>query len=127
LDAYDNLGRRGSITFGNGTVKNYSYDATSRLSALGADLAGSAQDQTTAFTYNPAGQISDLTKSNDAYVWNGHYNVDRPYTANGLNQLTTSGATALTYDVENRLIQGSGASSAMLRYDPLNWYYHQRI
>jgi RHS repeat-associated protein len=129
---YDNLGRRASITFGNGTVKNYSYDAASRLAALGADLAGSAQDQTTAFTYNPAGQISDLTKSNDAYAWNGHYNVDRPYTANGLNQLTTSGATALTYDAKGNLFQsGSNYYSytaenrlsnvygvASLNYDP---------
>ncbi len=56
----------------------------------------------------------------------GHYNVDRPYGTNGLNQLTSSGAVALGYDgrgnltssgstlygytSENRLSQMAGAA-----------------
>jgi hypothetical protein len=42
--------------------------------------------------------------------WNGHYNVDRPYTPNGLNQITTSGATALGYDARGNLTS-SGTST----------------
>jgi hypothetical protein len=40
------------------------------------------------FSYNPASQIKQNTRSNDAYAWNGHYNVTRSYTSNGLNQYT---------------------------------------
>ena len=94
---------------------------------------GSANDQTTSFAYNPAGQISELTRSNDAYAWTQHYNVDRSYTVNGLNQLTTAGALSLSYDnrgnlisdgtgnsysydIENRLVTGPGGVT--LSYDP---------
>jgi len=59
----------------------------------------------------------------------------RTYTVNGLNQylsagaatfgydgngnLTSDGSSAYVYDVENRLVSASGATSAALRYDPL--------
>jgi RHS repeat-associated protein len=43
------------------------------------------------------------------------------YDANG--NLTGDGSTAFTYDVENRLVLASGASSAELRYDPLGRLY----
>lgn len=100
---YDNLGRRTSVTRGNGTVTNYGYDAVSRLSSLTQDLASTAQDLTLGFSYNPASQISSNTRSNDAYAWGGHYNVDRSYTANGLNQLTAAGSTLLGYDARGNL------------------------
>lgn len=75
-----------------------------------------------------------LTKTNDVYAWGQHYNIDRLYSSNGLNQLTSAGATVLGYDArgnlsssgstayaytsENRLatVTPSGASSS-LRYD----------
>jgi RHS repeat-associated protein len=128
--AYDNLGRRTSITRGNGTVTNYSYDGISRLSALGQDMAGGVSDASMTYAYNPASQISQYTRDNDSYRWQGHYNVNRSYGTNGLNQLTTAGLTALGYDgrgnltssgsttyiytSENRLASGNGAS---LGYD----------
>jgi hypothetical protein len=62
----------------------------------------------------------------------GHYNVNRAYGTNGLNQLTSAGATALGYDgrgnltssgsdlytytSENRLATAPGG--ATLTYDP---------
>jgi hypothetical protein len=83
---YDNLGRRTGITRGNGTTTTTAFDPVSRLSSVTQDLTGTAQDISIAgMTYNPASQISSQTRSNDAYAWNGHYNVDRPYTVNGLN------------------------------------------
>lgn len=107
---YDNVGRRSSITRGNGTVTNYAFDAASRLQTLSQDLAGTGEDQTVTLTYSPAGQIDSLSKSNDAYAWAGHYNVDRLYGTNGLNQLTSAGATSLGYDPRGN-ITSSGTSS----------------
>lgn len=107
---YDTLGRRTSLTRGNGTVTSYGYDAASRLSSLGHDLGGSAFDTATSFAYNPAGQIASQTRSNDAYAWTGHYNVDRTYSVNGLNQLTSAGGTVLGYDPRGNLTS-SGSSS----------------
>ena len=130
--AYDANGRRSSLTYGNGAVTNYAYDTASRVSSLTSNLSGTTNDLTTTFQYNPASQISQLTRSNNSYAWQDHYNVDRPYTVNGLNQLTAAGALSLTYDnsgnlsndgagnsytydVENRLITGPGGVT--LTYD----------
>ena len=107
---YDNLGRRSSIMRGNGTTTNYGYDAVSRLASLTQDLSGSAYDFTHSFSYNPAGQIASLTRNNDTYAWAGHYNVDRSYGVNGLNQMTTAGATSLGYDGRGNLTSSGSAA-----------------
>lgn len=137
--SYDDLGRRTGVARGNGAVTSYSYDAVSGLSSLVQDLAGTAQDLTLGLTYNPAGQIASNTRSNDAYAWTGHYNVNRNYSANGLNQytaagtlsfgydgrgnLTASGANGYGYDGLNMMTSASGSLSATLSYDPLNRLY----
>jgi RHS repeat-associated protein len=129
---YDSLGRRTSLTRGNGTVTSFAYDPVSRLSALTQDLAGTANDQTVnGFAYNPASQIKTQTRSNDSYAWMGHYNITRPYSVNGLNQLTSSGAMALGYDGRGNLTSSGSnafgylaenllkaAPGATLGYDP---------
>jgi RHS repeat-associated protein len=114
---YDDLGRRTSITRGNGTTTSYGYDAVARLASLTQDLSGSAHDMTLGFSYNPASQLASNTRSNDAYAWNGHYNVDRTYASNGLNQLTTAGSTALGYDARGNLTSSGSNSYA---YGQLN-------
>jgi RHS repeat-associated protein len=130
--AYDPLGNRISLTRGNGTVTRYAYDAVSRLSSLAHDVAGTANDVTTTLAYNPASQITRFTRDNDSFAWFGHYNINRAYGVNGLNQLTSAGATALGYDgrgnltrsgvgayvytVENRMVSGPDAAS--FSYDP---------
>jgi RHS repeat-associated protein len=107
--------------------------AASRASAT--TFAGTTYDDSLGFSYNPASQIKQNTRSNDAYAWNGHYNVTRAYTSNGLNQYTASGSATLTYDAngnlssdgstsyvyddENHLVSASGGHSATLAYDPL--------
>ena len=104
---YDDLGRRTAVTRGNGTTTSYGYDAASRLAALTHDIGGTAADLTiTLGGYNPAGQIGSKTRSNDSYAWTGHYNVDRGYTSNGLNQLATSGGIAQSYDGRSNLVTG---------------------
>ena len=106
--AYDDLGRRTSLARGNGTVTSYAYDAAARLATLTQDLGGTAQDLTIGLgNYNPAGQLGSKSRSNDAYAWTRHYNVDRAYTANGLNQLATAGALTLSYDAKGNLASDS--------------------
>ncbi|WP_338445657.1 RHS repeat-associated core domain-containing protein [Pelagerythrobacter marensis] len=76
---------------------------------------------------------TQATQSNDAYAFDGLYNVDRIYTVNGRNQLTSAGGVTLSYDTrgnltnsgtdtfaytsENLLTGVTGAAS--LAYDPL--------
>ena len=107
---YDNLGRRSTMQRGNGTVTNYGFDANSRPSTLSQNLAGTAQDQTTSFGYNPAGQLVMVSKTNDTFAWTGHYNIDRPYVVNGLNQLTSAGTTSLGYDGRGNLISSGNST-----------------
>jgi RHS repeat-associated protein len=93
------------------------YDPVGRLKSYVQNLSGTANDLTvngpgasnTSITYNPANQISVLTRSNDLYAWTAHYNVNRAYGTNGLNQLTSAGATALGYDARGNLTN-SGAN-----------------
>jgi RHS repeat-associated protein len=115
--AYDDLGRRASITRGDGSGTSYTYDNVSRLTQLAEDLTGTSYDQTLGFSYNPAGGIIQNTRSNDAYAWTGHYNVNRGYTANGLNQYTASGSVTPTYDTKGNL---TSAGSTTYTYSSEN-------
>ncbi|SIO21124.1 RHS repeat-associated core domain-containing protein [Parasphingorhabdus marina DSM 22363] len=117
----------------------YYYDPVGRLSSLDIQAQGTAEDNIFGFSYTPASQIRSRTTSNDLYANTAHYDVDRNYTTNGLNQysaagpasftydangnLTSDGSTTFTYDVENRLISASGAKTATLTYDPLGRLY----
>lgn len=115
----DDLGRRTAMTRGNGTVTNIAYDPVGRLKSYNQDLGGTANDLTvngpgsggTAITYNPASQLTGITRSNptDIYAWTGHYNINRAYGTNGLNQLTSAGATALGYDGRGNLTSSGGS------------------
>ncbi|MBO9715177.1 RHS repeat-associated core domain-containing protein, partial [Sphingomonas sp.] len=110
--AYDDLGRRTSLTRGNGNVTSYGFDNVSRLASIGLNLDGATttNDVTTSFTYSPASQIAEQVRTNDLYAWGGHFNVNRGYTSNGLNQLTAAGGTSLGYDARGNLTS-SGSDS----------------
>lgn len=130
---------RSSQTARFGPVTTLGYDTVGRLNALSHNVTGTAQDVAFTYGYTPASQIAQQTRNNDGYAWTGHFNVDRSYTANGLNQytaagpatfaydangnLTSDGSTTYVYDIENRLVSASGAASATLRYDPLGRLY----
>lgn len=135
---HDNLGRRGSIARGNaGTGTAFTYDAVSRLAGLTQDLAGTSADVAWTYSYNPANQIAVFTRNNDSYAWGGHYNLNRTYAINGLNQATSDGSISLLYDnrgnltssgsnvyaytAENRLISGPGG--ATFSYDAVGRLY----
>jgi len=101
--SYDDLGFRTNIAFGNGTNQGASPDALSRLSTLTQNLAGTASDLTLGYSYNPASQISAVTRSNNAYAWTSPANISRPYTTNGLNQYASVNGTAFSYDDRGNL------------------------
>lgn len=124
-----------------GGSTTYSYDTVGRLSGLTLNVSGTEQDAAWTFTRNPAGQIKQQTRSNDAYGWTGAVNVNRTYAVNGLNQYTSAGPASFTYDangnltgdgtnvykydVENRLVYAKrGTDTAVsLRYDPMGRLY----
>jgi RHS repeat-associated protein len=100
---YDALGRRTLLTRGNGTTTGYGYDPVSRLAPLTHDLAGTGADVTLGFAYNPASQIFSNARSNDAYGWRGQVAGSTASTANGLNQLTASGASSRVHDAKGNM------------------------
>lgn len=138
--SYVDYNNRGSRSFQQGGGNSlFGYDAAGRLNNISHNLLSGALDVGYSIGYNPASQIATFTTSNDLYAWTGHFNVDRNYTANGLNQytaagpasftydangnLTSDGSTTYLYDVENRLVSASGATNVTLRYDPLGRIY----
>ena len=144
---FNNRAERTGISGGFGT--NFTYDGIGRLAGIAHDMVGLAQDVTLCMgalngtscnaVYNGASQALNRTISNNAYVWNGHANVNRSYTVNGLNQyiaagsasftydlngnLTSDGSTSYIYDAENRLIGASGGVNATFVWDPRGRLY----
>lgn len=122
-----------------GAVDSFSYDEIGRLAGIGDAMAGTGIDVSWTYGYNPASQLTTMTRSSDAYAFDDYVNVNRNYAVNGLNQytaagaasftydangnLTSDGATTYVYDIENRLVSSSGATTANLRYDPLGRLY----
>ncbi|EGY02684.1 YD repeat-containing protein [Nitrospirillum viridazoti Y2] len=131
--AYDDYGRRQSISRANGVTTSYGYDSVSRLTSLTQDLAGTGNDVTYTYGYNPAGQIATRDVSN------GLYSPVIPsggeFTYNGLNQATGvqgvvswdadgrgnwRNSASVTYDADNQLTQ---VGSVPLAYDPAQRLY----
>lgn len=89
------------------------------------------------FSYNPASQITSLTRSNELYAWTGHSNVNLGSTPNGLNQIGNVGAATVTHDSKGNITAIGGDSygyssedfltsrpgSATLGYDPMGRLY----
>ena len=136
---YNNRGLRSTQDGRYSQYTAFSYDPIGRLNGLGHNFPGSANDVSFTYGYTPASQIAQQSRDSDSYAWTAHFNVDRNYTTNGLNQytgagpasftydpngnLTSDGPTNYIYDVENRLVSLSGAKNATLRYDPLGRLY----
>ena len=138
---YDGEGRRDQLARDvTGATTGYGYDPISRLEVLTHDLdgAGSTNDASLGFSYNPASQIVTRTLTNNAYEYPVASST-KSFTVNGRNQytlvggathtwdangnLTGDGATTFGYDTENRLTSASGAKNASLSYDPLGRLY----
>jgi YD repeat-containing protein len=126
--SYTNRGLLGTAI--NGPPTTLGYDPAGRMTSLAHDLTGAADDVTYGYGYSPALQITSRSTSNDAYA-HAEAAVSRSYAVNGLNQyatvsgtahtydangnLTSDGASSYVYDVENRLVTATGATTATLR------------
>jgi YD repeat-containing protein len=165
---YDTLGRPTWLTDpASSALANFVYDTNGHPAAVGRPGAttgtnigaegrlstlshyfSAGLDAQWSYSHNPAGQIADTARTNDAYAWGGHYAAARAYTTDGLNRYSAAGGASFTYDdngnlattpgpgvsetltfaydSENRLVQRSsnGASQTVsLAYDPLGRRY----
>jgi RHS repeat-associated protein len=136
IEYYPN-GRRKKLTRSNGVAAttSYHFDSTQRLDYFNHDFVGTTNDLTNSFTYNPKGQIVQLSQSNNQFSYAGAADRVGSYVPNGLNQYSMVGAQAITYDangnlasdsawsatydMENRLVATSQPTAASLKYDPL--------
>jgi len=132
---YQRAGGRWNIFRPGGATTTYQQDNVKRLDSFTQDFAGTSDDLTNAFDYNPASQITFLIRTNDQYSLAGAVSRVGAYVPNGLNQytrvagqpiahdnngnLTNDGSQSYVYDMENRLVNISGAVMANLSYDPL--------
>ena len=144
---YDPLGQLDSIerNFGrNGAATGIEYDGAGRVLFLEQNFNGSSNNLRNTFGYNPAGQITRNTYSNDQYLYAGNAYRTGSYSVNGLNQYTEVGGSTLDhdangnlkqddstnyiYDVENRLVAVSGDGvNATLTYDPLGRLFEVNV
>jgi RHS repeat-associated protein len=139
LASYTYNARGSRATMGGGYATSYGYHPDGRLSSLTNTPIQPGYTAQYTFGYNPASQIVQQGRDNDAFAWTGAVNQNQSYTPNGLNQytavggtphsydangnLTSDGSTTYGYDVENRLVTASGAKNATLRYDPMGRVY----
>lgn len=107
--AYNNLGQTTGITRGNGTTTGYVYDAAGRMTTMNHNMAGSVADVTFGYTWNTAGQLASRTVSNPAYVY-APTTGSTSYVNNDLNQMTSVGGTAVTYDGDQNTATALGNS-----------------
>jgi RHS repeat-associated protein len=135
---YSRKGNIDSIERNNvtGAETSFEYDEILRLDSYTHDLANTADDVTTLFTYNPVSQITSIQKTSSAYEYQGNQNLIGNYTVNSLNQydtvnnkplsyddngnLTTYGYNSYTFDDENRLLTARFyRDAASFIYDPM--------
>ena len=130
-------GRRDTASYANGVVTSYDFDPVGRLTSLAHDFAGTAQDVTFGYAYNPASQIQSPHHL-ERPLFLAQANADTGYSTDGLNRYTAVGGAATThdangnltseggrtfgYDSENRLVTASstapGTTPITLAYDP---------
>jgi RHS repeat-associated protein len=132
--AYDNLGNRTGVTYGNGAAQAFTYDAVSRLASLTNDLSGTTNDLSVTFAYSPASQITQIVRTGDAYAYTAMGNGSTAFTQNGLNQQITIGGSSASWDSKGNLtsepqsgktygyssenLLTSASGSVTLGYDP---------
>ncbi|QOY86232.1 putative Ig domain-containing protein [Paludibaculum fermentans] len=135
--AYDQSGRRTSLTAPDGSITNYSYDTDGRLSLIATGV------NSTSFTYDGNGRRTLMTHSNGAsvaYAYNGRGQLTSLILRNGSGGVIRSwllsydavgrktgavmndGTIAWTYDSLNRLT-GETITSAGLGNRSRTWSY----
>jgi RHS repeat-associated protein len=115
--AYDAVGNRTSLTYPNGKVVSYQYDALNRLSHV-TDWAG----KVTAYAYDAAGNLAGTTFPNGASSSYGYDNANRLLQIT--NQAGAKTVSSFNYSLDsagNRVqVVSSAAGLTKYGYDPLN-------
>ena len=132
---YRPSGERLDLIRPSGAVTNLDLDPALRLESFTQNFAGTANDLTNSFQYNPANQVTRLSQSNSLYTYSQLGSRTGVYQSNGLNQISSIAGSALTYDtsgnlasdpganmtytydMENRLVSTGGATSSSFVYD----------
>ncbi|MEJ0023347.1 MAG: RHS repeat-associated core domain-containing protein [Alphaproteobacteria bacterium] len=134
--SYDQIGARIGAARGDSVSTSIARDSISRITAISHDLAGTSQDYSSSFDFNPDDQIISSTVST-AYAPAPPTTSSTTYTANGLNQYANVAGVNFTYDGLGDLISDgvrtfgydglgrltSGPSSGSLAYDPASRLY----
>ncbi|MEI9889149.1 MAG: hypothetical protein WDN08_22120 [Rhizomicrobium sp.] len=116
--AYDPLSRRTGVTYNGGTsAMAYTYTDAGDLLTLTDDLAGTASDVTFTDTYTNAHQLASEATSNAAYSYTTAATPTAYAAVNTLNQYTTVGGNALTWDLNGNL---ATATTGSYTHDPEN-------
>ena len=102
---YDTLSRVKSVAFGNGTVKNVTYEASGQLKSLKHNFTGTADDATWLYGRNNNGQVTSKSISNAGYQWTPSFKANTLYSANALNQYYNIGGIEQKHDKNGNLIQ----------------------
>ena len=128
--SYDAAGRMASATDGRGQRIDYVYDIAGRLlskmpvgrpAGETVAYATAGQSRTTSYNWTALGKLAQTNGPLFPDVQGRDDTTAFGYDDNG--NLTASGPTNYTYDVENRLVAASGGLTAGLRYDPLGRLY----
>ena len=107
---YDTLSRVKSVAFGNGTVKNVTYEASGQLKSLKHNFTGTADDATWLYGRNNNGQVTSKSISNAGYKWTPSFTSNTLYSANALNQYYNIGGIEQKHDKNGNLIQDGSMS-----------------
>ncbi|RIX83200.1 RHS repeat-associated core domain-containing protein [Acidovorax cavernicola] len=101
--AYDDLSRRTTVTLGNSTTVQRTYDTQGAMATLKNFLSSTAQEVQYTYVRNQIRELKSVTWSNNIYQWAGAAPGTQSYAANGLNQYTTAAGASLTYDTNGNL------------------------
>ncbi|VTU27608.1 Cell wall-associated polypeptide CWBP200 [Variovorax sp. PBL-H6] len=101
--AYDDLGRRTTVTLGNGTTVQRGYDNQGALATLKNFLASPSQEVQYSYTRNQVRELKSVAWTNNLYQWSGASAGTKSYTSNGLNQYTAAGGATQSYDANGNL------------------------
>jgi len=122
---YDGANRIASMTYPDGTIANYQYDAAGYVSTVTAKPAGATSTTTIATIHHqPFGPMNAVTYGNGIAETRGYDNSYRP--TNITDTLSSANVQALTYAYDNANNVKSitdavnAANSQTLTYDPTN-------
>jgi RHS repeat-associated protein len=112
--AYDDLSRVTTITLGNGTSIQRTYDNQSGLATLTNALPATGDQVQYTYARNQVLDVSSVTSNNGAYQWTGASVGTQSYVADGLNRYTSAQGNTPSYDSSGNL---SGYAGWSYSYD----------